>query len=82
MRVLQAFFHPASRSRPGPSIMIAHIYCEGAQASVHAVQSAFEHSAPIEKLRFLVAEAGADPFRGLMSLRSDYWSFDAVGGVS
>jgi hypothetical protein len=79
MRVLQAFFHPASRSRPGPSIAIAHVYCEGGRASVQPVQSAFEHSAPVEKLRFLVAEAGADPYQALLSLRSEYWSFGAVG---
>ena len=78
MRVLLANFHPASRSKHGPSVVVARIYFDQNRVSVEPVQSGFALSAPLEKLRFLVARARSDPYEELLALRSDYWSFESA----
>ena len=79
VRILQANFHPTSRAKPGPGVLVARIYFDDRCVSVAPAQSVFDTSAPLEKLRYLVAHARSDPYEALLSLRSDYWSFEAEG---
>ena len=84
MQVLEARFYPASRSRPGPAIPIARIYCDGTFVVVEPVaagsqpMAALDPTAPLEKLHYLVERIGPDTYNRLRALHSDYWSFDAL----
>ncbi|MEY4579110.1 MAG: hypothetical protein RL701_3813 [Pseudomonadota bacterium] len=67
--------------RPGPSVVIARVYCDAGRVTITPVVSALEGSEPVAKLRYLVALAGPDPCSVLLNLNSNYWSFSAVGHV-
>jgi hypothetical protein len=69
VKVLEASLHPS------PSVVIAHIHFEPNRVTVSPVQSALDDTAPMAELRALVAHAGSDPYRWLMDLQSEHWSF-------
>lgn len=80
VRILEARFHPASKSRPG-FVIVGRVRCEPHRASIEPADiradavKPFDSTRLHQKLEFLVASVAGDPFRSLMALRSEYWSF-------
>jgi hypothetical protein len=80
VHVLEARFHPASKSGVG-FVVVGRVICDERRASIEHVEVAphtvkpFDASKLREKLEFLVMSAVGDPFRGLLELRSGFWSF-------
>jgi hypothetical protein len=89
MRVLEARFYPDRRPNDR-FLVVGRVVCDGHRAIV-APQLDPGTSDPglpamLEKLSYLVHEAGWRPFQRLRALQSDYWSFVEVsegtqGGV-
>jgi hypothetical protein len=80
VRVLEARFHPASKSG-GEFVVVGLVSCAGRRASITRFGIApdavkpFDASRLHEKLEFLVMSVAGDPARGLLELRSGFWSF-------
>jgi len=80
VRVLQARFHPATKSGP-TSVVVGRVICDGTRATVEHVEVSpaavkpFDSTRLHEKLEFLVMSMAGDPARGLLQLPSSYWSF-------
>jgi len=80
VRVLEARFHPATRSHP-MSVVVGRVICDGRRARIEPVAVApaavkpFDSGRLHEKLEFLVMSVVGDPVRGLLQLRSGFWSF-------
>jgi hypothetical protein len=89
VRVLEARFHPTSRSNPA-FVVVGRVLCDGARATIEradvpaAKVRPFDALRLYEKLEFLVMSMIGDPARGLLQLRSGFWSFvetsDPAGG--
>jgi hypothetical protein len=80
VRVLEARFHPTSRSNP-TFVVVGRVLCDGARATIERVAVPAAKVRPFEaprlyaKLEFLVMTVIGDPARGLLELRSGFWSF-------
>jgi hypothetical protein len=80
VRVLQARFHPATKSGP-TSVVVGRVICDGTRATVERVDvkaatvKPFDSARLHEKLEFLVMSVVGDAARGLLQLTSGYWSF-------
>lgn len=66
-------------------IVVGRVHCDGASARVEPAtglqddpQTAAEAPAMLEKLRYIVAANGPKPFKHLLTLASDFWSFVEV----
>jgi hypothetical protein len=85
MHVLEARFHPEKRPHPR-FLIVGRVFCDGRRAVIApvAVAGGVDPSLPamLEKLRYLVRTAGWRPYRRLLALESDYWSFvDVTEGL-
>ena len=80
MRVLEARFHPTSKSNPS-FVVVGRVRCEGSRATIeradvpHAAVRPFDAAKLHEKLEFLVMSVLGDRARGLLELQSGFWSF-------
>jgi hypothetical protein len=80
VRVLEARFHPASKSGR-EFVIVGRVRCEGRRTSIERFEISptavkpFDSSRLHEKLEFLVMSVVGDPARGLLELRSGFWSF-------
>jgi hypothetical protein len=80
VRVLEARFHPATRSHP-KSVVVGRVICDGRRARIEPIAVApsavkpFDAARLHEKLEFLVMSTVGDPASGLLQLRSGFWSF-------
>jgi hypothetical protein len=80
VRVLEARFHPSTRSGSG-FVVVGRVRCDGVRATIERVDVAAAKVKPFdaarlhEKLEFLVMSMAGDPARGLLQLRSGFWSF-------
>jgi hypothetical protein len=80
VRVLEARFHPATRSSSA-FVVVGRVRCEGARATIERVEvpagkvKPFDAARLHEKLEFLVMSMAGDPTLGLLQLRSGFWSF-------
>jgi hypothetical protein len=83
VRVLEARFHPASKEVQGFAI-VGRVICDQNRASIEQAEippgrvKPFDSNRLHEKLEFLVTSIVGDPFRGLLALRSAFWSFVEV----
>jgi hypothetical protein len=63
------------------SVVVGRILCDGARATIERVAVApsavrpFDAARLHEKLEFIVMSVVGDPARGLLQLRSGFWSF-------
>ena len=71
LRILEARFRPPSRAQ----LLIARVYCEGADASVEPVASALDGSPVVAQLRQIVEHTGPDPYAELVAFSGAEWSF-------
>jgi hypothetical protein len=79
MRLLEARFHPHRKSG-NDVVVVGRVRCAGSRASVESPAQGDANDTPaahamLEKLRYLVRTSGHRPFRHLVQLHSDYWSF-------
>jgi hypothetical protein len=87
VRILEARFHPASRSSH-EFVVVGRVRCEGRRTSIERLEIApaavkpFDASHLHEKLEFLVMAVIGDPARGLLELRSGFWSFVETSGTA
>ena len=83
VRLLEARFHPGSKSAPS-AVIVGRVSCDGRVALVEPLPFQAEAVKPFEpialfhKLEFLVASAVGDTFQALVTLRSAFWSFVEV----
>jgi hypothetical protein len=62
-------------------VVVGRVLCEGRRASIERVDVAasavkpFDSARLHEKLEFIVMSVVGDPARGLLELRSGFWSF-------
>ncbi|HEY3355333.1 MAG TPA: hypothetical protein VGQ83_18940 [Polyangia bacterium] len=89
MRVLEARFYPDKR----PSerfLVVGRVFCDGRRAVVAPVLAPGSPDpglpARLTKLNYLVHSAGWRPYKRLVTLESEYWSFVEIpegmeGGV-
>lgn len=83
VRILEARFHPASKEGQGFAI-VGRVICDQNRASIERAEvppgsvKPFDSNRLHEKLEFLVTSLAGDPFRGLLALRSGFWSFVEV----
>jgi hypothetical protein len=62
-------------------VVVGRVVCDGARASIERADVAaakvrpFDAARLYEKLEFLVMSTAGDPARGLLQLRSGFWSF-------
>jgi hypothetical protein len=63
------------------SVLVGRVLCDGRRATIERVDVApaavkpFDASRLHEKLEFIVMSVVGDPARGLLELRSGFWSF-------
>jgi hypothetical protein len=80
MRVLEARFHPATKSRQG-FVVVARVYGDRDRTSVQPAELSADAVHPFrldrlqEKVEEMVAAVVGDHARSLLGLRSGYWSF-------
>jgi hypothetical protein len=80
VRVLEARFHPASKSGK-QTVVVGRVVCDGPRTTIQRIEISpsavkpFDSSRLHEKLEFLVMSVAGDPARGLLQLRSGFWSF-------
>jgi hypothetical protein len=80
VRLLEARFHPSTKSERG-FVVVGRIICDQNRASIQraevppAAVKPFDSAKLHDKLEFLVTSVAGDPFRGLLALRSGFWSF-------
>ena len=80
MHVLEARFHPGSKSGAG-FVVVGRVVCNQRRAAIELVDVPSHSVKPFDavrlrdKLEFLVMSAVGDPFRALLDLRSGFWSF-------
>jgi hypothetical protein len=80
VRVLEARFYPSTRSNP-ISVVVGRVICDGRRARIERVEvppaavRPFDSARLHEKLEFIVMSVVGDPARGLLQLRSGFWSF-------
>ena len=85
VRVLEARFHPTSRSNPA-FVVVGRVFCDGVRATIERVEVPASKVRPFDalrlydKLEFLVMSVTGDPARGLLQLRSGFWSFVETQG--
>ena len=84
MRILEARFHPRSKSTPS-YVVVGRVVCHGARASLeletvrsHSLEP-FDWEGLLKKLECLIEAAHPDPAKGLLGLKSEFWSFAEVG---
>jgi len=84
MRILEARFAIDKRRRKR-YVVIGRVYCSGRRALISPTTGACEAvhmdialCSMVEKLCYLLRNSGANPFDGLRSLRSDFWTFVEV----
>jgi hypothetical protein len=87
MRVLEARFHPSSKS--GRNIVsVGRVICTAGRVTIESVEvppaavRPFDASRLREKLAFLVTSFAQDTCVGLLQLRSEFWSFVEVEAVT
>jgi hypothetical protein len=80
VRVLQARFHPATKS--GRTIVVVGlVICDGSRARIERIDVSpaavkpFDSTRLHKKLEFIVMTVVGDSARGLLQLASGYWSF-------
>src|SRR4029079_1292207 len=81
MRVLEARFHPRQKDQPEFIVVGSLVWSKGEQSERPIFQPSNATSIPdatVIKLRYLLAATTPDSFRGLQSLRSQFWSFVEV----
>jgi hypothetical protein len=85
MRVLEARFHPSSKS--GRSVVtVGRVVCDQSGVSVERLAIPLRAVEPFDpgrlhgQLEFLVKSAVGDPIRSLLEIRSGFWSFVEVSG--
>jgi hypothetical protein len=83
MRVLEARFHPSSKS--GRNVVsVGRVICTAGRVTIESVEvppasvRPFDASRLREKLAFLVTSFANDTCVGLLQLRSEFWSFVEV----
>jgi len=80
VRILQARFHPATKSGP-TFVVVGRVICDGNRATVERVEISsaavkpFDSTRLHEKLEFLVMSMVGDTARSLLQLPTGYWSF-------
>ncbi len=80
VRILEARFHPSSKSGRGV-VNVGRILCDGDRVTIAPVVVSALAVRPFDakrlqaKLEFLVMSFPRDAYRGLLQLRSDFWSF-------
>jgi len=77
MRMLEARFHPRQKDQP-EFIVVGRLVWSNAEPSERPIFQPSNASLPdatVIKLRYLLAVTAPDCFRGLMTLRSQFWSF-------
>lgn len=85
VRILEARFHPGSKSEPR-TVVVGRVLCDGRTARIDPVPFRLEKVKPFErtnlldKLEFLVGSTVGDTFHALIALRSGFWSFVEVPG--
>jgi hypothetical protein len=83
MRILEARFHPDSKSGPS-SIPVGRVFCDGPVARIQPLRirpemvAPFETPALFDRLEALVGAAVGDTFHALVRLESGSWSFVEV----
>jgi hypothetical protein len=83
VRILEARFHPASKSGQG-FVIVGRIRCDQQRATIEPTEvrpdavKPFDATRLHQKLEFLVTSVTGDPFRSLLALKSEYWSFAEV----
>jgi hypothetical protein len=67
-------------------VVVGRVRCDGRRASIERVDVApsavkpFDSTRLHEKLEFIVMSVVGDPARGLLELRSGFWSFVETAG--
>lgn len=85
VRVLEARFHPGSKSEPR-TVVVGRVLCDGRTARIEPVPFGLEKVRPFQptnllnKLEFLVGSTVGDTFHALVAVRSGFWSFVEVPG--
>jgi hypothetical protein len=80
VKILDARFHPSSKSGRG-FVSIGRILCDGERVTIEPVVVPAPAVRPFDanrlhaKLEFLVMSFPRDAYRGLLQLRSEFWSF-------
>jgi hypothetical protein len=85
VRILEARFHPSSKS-VGGFVNVARVLCSGAGVKIEPVEFSptavhpFDARRLQDKLDFLVTSFPREACAGLLQLRSEFWSFVEVPG--
>jgi hypothetical protein len=86
VRTLEARFYPASKANAA-FVVVGRVLCDDGKASIERVAVApdavrpFDASRLHEKLEFFVLTTTGDRYRGLLSLRSRFWSFEPIASL-
>ena len=81
MRILEARFHPSSKSNGTSFVSVGRVLCTAAGVTIEPVEvpplavRPFDPRRLQDKLEFLVMSFARDACSSLLGLRSEFWSF-------